>query len=236
MVADSGDIVLLDDGFQSLEVLPEASLVFLPPMLPDRLPGHGDLLPAGPLREHPRVLGRATHWILSGSPEEFPAKAERVRSHLARILPPEAFRPILGQRFVLSGILDGMGARIAEPASLRGARVALVLGIANPDRVIDQVAALGGVLQGVLVFPDHVPYDSLTRTRIHDFARHMEGKGATILLTTEKDQIKWTSPPTDALPIRVLEGEAELYDLPEARGGGGWTRLLDSLLGGERDG
>ena len=62
------------------------------------------------------------------------------------------------------------------------------------------------------------------RKRIHVFSCRMKEKGASLLLTTEKDAIKWTNLPTDSLPVRVLRGRTELLELPS------WERLLDSLL------
>jgi len=227
MVQGDCDIVILDDGFQSLEVLPRAALVFLPSFLLHRAPKLSDMLPAGNLREPPETLSRASHWVLA-VPQEAPGREipddQSVYSRLSGVLSRGLFRPILRQRFLLGDLRDESGQPAGRPDSLAGTRVALVLGIANPRRVVDHVRALGADIAGSLFLPDHAPFDRENRTRIREFARRMKAGGATLLLTTEKDQVKWTESPTGDLPVRVLSGRADLLSP------GLWEDLFASLL------
>ena len=222
------DLAILDDGFQSLEVLPAASLVFLPAFLGERPPRLSDLLPSGPLREPAGALSRATHFVMTsiGDPLRDRELGERALRNLSGVLSPEGLRPVLFQRFRIVEVRDPEGRRILLPGELAGQRVAAVAGIANPDRVAEDLRALGAEVVGSLALPDHVPDTPETRARIDRFAARMKERGAGLLLTTEKDRVKWSAPPTGALPVGVLSGEAELVD--EAR----WAALLASLLGG----
>lgn len=228
MVEGCSDLVILDDGFQSLEVSPTASLVFLPALLKDRPLRRSDLIPSGSLREPPDVLGRATHWVLTipaGSTDPGLPDDHTIYSRLSGVLGKESLRPILRQRFFLESIRDISG-RESPIASLSGLKVALVLGIANPERVIDQIQSLGATLAGSLLLADHAPYNAVNRRRIHDFSLEMTKKGAELLLTTEKDWIKWQDSPKDNLPVGILSGRAEL--LASHR----WEALLSSLFPG----
>ncbi|MGC8500180.1 MAG: tetraacyldisaccharide 4'-kinase [Leptospirillia bacterium] len=217
------DIILLDDGFQSLEVLPDLSFVFLPFEMARRPMGLGDLLPAGPLREPPGVLSRATHWVLGG-PEKM--EVSGLLSNLSRIVGPGKMRPILRTQFRLSAFRDFDGASQTPLESLSGRTVAVVAGIANPQRVEEALNGVGARVAGLLALPDHAPFDSSTREKIRKFSLEMAGEGAEILLTTEKDRIKWTDLPESPLPVGVLEGESLLLDLPE------WERILSRLISG----
>ncbi len=226
MIEESCDIAILDDGFQSLEVLPAAALVFLPALLLQRHPRRSDLLPAGPLREPADVLDRATHWVLAlgeGGTERGQLSDQSIYSRLSGILPESSFRPILRVRFAVFSVREDNG-REHPAASLGGVPVSLVVGIANTDRVIDQVRALGAIVTGSLILPDHASYNEENRIRIETFASKMKRQGARMLLTTEKDRIKWPDSPSLDLPIGVLVGRSDLLD-PER-----WDGLLSVLL------
>ena len=222
------DLVILDDGFQSLEVLPAASLVFLPGFLADRPPRLSDLLPAGPLREPAGGLSRATHFVMSalGDPVRDRERGERALRNLSCVLGPEGLRPMLFQRFRIVEVRDMDGRRILLPGELPGQKVAVVAGIANPSRVEADLRSLGAEVIEALALADHVPDTPETRGLIDNFARRMKEKGATLLLATEKDRVKWSAPPTRELPVGILAGEAELIDEPR------WATLLDRLFGG----
>lgn len=216
------DIVFLDDGFQSLEVCPDLSLVFLPGEMLRRPMGLGDLLPAGPLREAPGVLSRATHWVL-GEGQKREVSGELL-SNLARSVGPGKMRPILRTQFHLSGFYDFDGGARTPLESLSQKTVALVAGIANPGRVEEALLKVGARIQGLLALPDHAPFDASTREKIRRFSREAAKEGAEILLTTEKDRIKWTHLPETSLPVGVLEGESLLLDLPA------WEEILFRLI------
>ena len=220
------DLVILDDGFQSLEILPALSLVFLPELLFRRRPGIRDLLPAGPLREPPRVLTQATHWIVrrrearSGEVRE---REEALRKNLRAMLGEEGMRPILPVEYQLVRFRDFAGG-VANPVeALSGRTVAVVAGIANPRRIVQDLESFGARVAGLLALPDHAPFTPELRETLAGFSRKRASEGAEILLTTEKDRIKWSQCPGGPLPVFVLEGETRLLDT------GAWDRTLALL-------
>ncbi len=222
------DVAILDDGFQSLEVIPPVSLVFLPAFLAERPARLSDLLPSGPLREPVTSLSRATHFVMtsSGDSDRDRERGARALENLSPALSPEALRPVLFQRFRIVEVKSFEGQRILLPGELAGQKVAVVAGIANPERVEADLRGLGAEVSGILALPDHAPDTREMRSRIGCFAEEMKAKGAAHLLATEKDRVKWTEPPTETLPLGILSGEAELCDEPR------WETLLDELLGG----
>ena len=207
------DLVILDDGFQSLEILPTLSLVFLPEALSRRRMGLRDLLPARSLREPPQVLSRATHWVLrrTNLPPEGGGE-DLLRQNLRAMLGEEGMRPMLPVDFRLSRLRDFAGGEVRPIASLAGHTVAVVAGIANPRRILRDLESFGARVAGLLALSDHAPFTPELRERIGGFSRRMAGEGAGILLTTEKDRIKWSDCPEGPLPVFVLEGETCLLD------------------------
>ena len=220
------DLALLDDGFQSLEIIPKASLVFLPAFLEERPARLTDLLPSGSLREPANVLVRASHWVMisCGDMEKDKERAERVRFNLSKTLKSHDLRPILFQRFYLSGIISFSGEMMLAPKDLFGIKVALLAGIANPERVLQGIRNFGAEIVGILTLPDHVHYSENVMGRVARFAAAMKGQGASMMLTTEKDRVKWRTPPTVDLPVGVLVGQSELLE-PDR-----WDDLLSFLL------
>ncbi len=206
------DLVILDDGFQSLEILPTLSLVFLPEALFRRRLGIRDLLPAGTLREPPQALSRATHFLLRRTEVRTEEEVERLRQNLRAMLGEEGMRPILPVDFRLSRLRDVAGGEVRPVESLSGRTVAAVAGIANPRRIVRDLESFGARVAGLLALPDHAPFTPELRETLAGFSRKMAAEGAEILLTTEKDRIKWSQCPESPLPVFVLEGETHLLD------------------------
>ncbi len=227
MIQDLCDLILLDDGFQSLEIIPTLSFVFLPSFLAERpSAGLSDLLPSGPLREPVRVLDRATHWVMpsSGDPVNDMDQTEKVRRHLSGSVAPSGFRPILFQRYAIEGVDDFDRRRILGPKDLAGFKVALVVGIANPMRVLQSLRALGADVVGFLALPDHAQYTPMVWKKVAAFSTAMKEQGARLMLTTEKDRVKWSEAPSTDLSAGVLRGNTELLD-PDR-----WGAVLSPFL------
>ena len=225
------DLVILDDGFQSLEILPTHSLVFLPEALSRRTMGVRDLLPAGPLREPPGVLSRATHWVFRRQEDPSAEEGERelrLRKNLLTMLGPAGMRPILSVVFRLARLREFDGGEAGPVETLSGRRVAVVAGIANPGRIGQALQSRGARMVGLLALPDHAPFTPEIQQKIVHFAREMSSRRAEILLTTEKDRIKWSHCPETPLPFFILEGETRLLNSED------WDSLLTPLRQGTR--
>jgi len=155
------DVIVLDDGFQHLRLARDLDVVVL--AAGDR---GAHVLPAGPLREPWRALGRAD--VLVGTPEaDVPgALAATVRA---------------------SGLVRTANEPVAAAlTALRGKAVVAVCGIARPARFLDLVDAAGARVIATIRFADHHRYDGADWRRIAAAAEQV----ADLVVTTEKDLVK----------------------------------------------
>jgi tetraacyldisaccharide 4'-kinase len=214
----SPDALVLDDGFQHLPLARALDLVLLPAESPL---GNGYCLPAGPLRETPDGLQRASGvvWVYFGSPHPQPLShgvGEGCRGARRCALPfPLA-------RLAGEGDTGGEGfgiptytANVAPTAllrlatgerlpldALRGQPLTLVCGIARPQRFLQMADLLGYTVAEAHAFPDHHAY---TTDELYRFS----GK---TLLTTLKDAVKLRGRLPDDCDAYALLIEARLDD------------------------
>ncbi len=160
-LADGARVVIADDGLQHARLARDAEIVLVDAM---RGWGNGALLPAGPLREDPARLARATAVVLTGSGT--PAVA--LPGLLVRMeLQGAVLRPV-------SGTGDGRAL-----VALAGQRVHALAGIGNPARFFASLrsARLEPIEHP---FPDHHRY-APSELRFGD---------ALPVIMTEKDAVK----------------------------------------------
>ncbi len=207
---EAPDVLVLDDGFQHRKLARDADLVLLDAARPL---GNGRLLPAGPLRERPAALSRATHLLMTGWDEHI-GTASRPREPLTTGLP--CFRA----RTVVDGIRRLEGG--AHALLGKGERVHLVTGVARPQRVRASAQQAGLHVTGHSVFPDHHPFTAGELSACEDAARDADA----IPLTTEKDAVRMVGVTRD--PWLLLSTRLEVVE--------GVDRLLDALLGTHDDG
>ena len=169
------DLILCDDGLQHYRLQRDVEIA----VLDRRGLMNGWPLPAGPLRESSRRLGRVHALVLNGLPTP-PAVTEVL---------PFTMR-LQGDRFYRADD----PARTCSAADLAGLRLHAVAGIGEPQRFFDHLAGMG-VHFVPHAFPDHHDYRSADLEFVGD-----------ALLTTEKDAIKCAGLGT--LPIWVLPVEA----------------------------
>ena len=193
------DTIVLDDGFQHRALARDADLVL----------ASGDallawLLPAGPLREPPRALGRACAVL---AVDELPAARRGVPLFRGTLRPT-----------ALVGV-DGDGQWREESLdALRGRRVVAVAGIARPERFLATLGRAGAVVDEFLAFPDHHAY------RADDAARIAAAAGERLVVATEKDLVKLARLRAPAA-LRALRVALEVED---------GERLLDLLAPASR--
>jgi len=157
-------VILLDDGFQHRRLERRLDLLLLSgeiPMLP------GQVLPAGPLREHPRALERADAFLLPAGAPLPVGLPER---------PVWRFRPEIGGLFDLED-------RPVEDMT----HCLAVSAIARPER-FEEEAARRFTLQARLRFRDHAPWTADIRDLLVEVMK--DHPGARPLLT-EKDARRW---------------------------------------------
>ncbi|MFP5355258.1 MAG: tetraacyldisaccharide 4'-kinase [Gemmatimonadota bacterium] len=141
------DVVVLDDAFQHrwaqrmVDLVVVAAEQWCPPMR---------CLPAGPYREPPAALRRATLVVVTrkSASESVAADVERA---IARFTPAPVTRVAL-QLDMLRRVGDAGAARTLE--SLHGASVVAVAGIGAPRRSVEQLEGVGARVE-LVSFPDH---------------------------------------------------------------------------------
>lgn len=189
--------VILDDGFQHRPLGRDFDLVLLDAASPF---GNGHRLPAGPLREPPAALARATAILLTRAARAGDLAA--LRERVAALAPgawigaadhiPVGLEPLPGAE---RGAGEGSGgATPAGPAGKRpapgaGGAVALAIGTADPASVEESAAALGLRAGPVLTWKDHHRFEE------RDLARVEEARRGRPVITTGKDAPRWRAVP-----------------------------------------
>ena len=170
------NIAVLDDGHATKSVQSNLSVLVLRPGFSERR----HLLPAGRLRE-PLAKGLArAHWVIVNGQ------------------PTDADQALL-QAHDLPWITGGF--RLAPvDEHLRDQSFVLVTGVANPDRVVQSVSAMGLMVRDHLSFPDHHRFQKSDLLKIDQKLMAHDAK----LLTTAKDAERL--PPTLLQQAVVLRG------------------------------
>jgi tetraacyldisaccharide 4'-kinase len=172
-------VVLLDDGFQHLELARDIDLLLV---RPDDLAE--EVLPHGRLRE-PLSAAQAAHAII------VPGALDDVASVAARLggtLPAFA----LEQEFATPRLVRPFGDPVQAGAFGATRRLVAVAGIARPERFFETVRSLEWDLAKTMVFRDHHWFTRKDVQAIHQTVRNL---GASGVITTEKDAVRLTSLP-----------------------------------------
>lgn len=171
------EVIIMDDGFQNFSIAKDISLL----VIDDGL-GNGQLIPAGPLREHPKHGFARAHAVIAMGEEEF--------------VSPAFSGPTLGARIELN-----------EDLRLEGKRVLAFCGIGRPEKFFRTLRGMGAELAGTRSFPDHHRYSPADiewlRTRADALSAH--------LVTTEKDFVRLDEDAREAvlpIPIRAVFDDA----------------------------
>jgi tetraacyldisaccharide 4'-kinase len=191
---------LLDDGFQHRQLHRDIDILLLSSEdLSDRL------LPAGNLREAPEAFQRAT--VLA-----IPADDAELERYLLK--PVAIDRNSEEPRWI--GPVWRLHRRMDVPRCT--GPVAAFCGIARPDQFFAGLERAGIRLAARFAFPDHHRY---TKTDLDRIASEAQKAGATTLLTTEKDRVRFgelaVSLPAslllESVPLRIeIEDEAGVVD------------------------
>lgn len=157
---DGAELILLDDGFQYRALHRDLDLVMLKGGDPL---GKGHYLPWGFLRDNPKRLAEADCIIGSGS---FVSRADiQVQMRIDRV----------------------MGMQGSEITALKGDKVAIFSGIANPGLFKKTVEGLGVEVVCEWVLADH---SKAKEKVLRQFVEKAQRLGAQFVVCTEKDAVK----------------------------------------------
>ena len=198
-VALGADVLLLDDGFQHMQLARDINLALFSA---DRLAGNSRVFPGGELREPVAALRRATGFVLTGVDDRNRERAARF-ADLLRARFPEIPTTLSG--YATDSVVRLSAAGLLEPAGdagLAGRRLFGFCGIARPESFERTVQAAGLEMGGFLPLADHQRYVPAVLDRIRTRAAQA---GAEALVTTEKDLVKLAGCAADlGLPLYAL--------------------------------
>lgn len=185
-VERGAEVVVVDDGFQSLRLQRDLDIVMC-----DEAPGV--LLPTGRGRESPEALDRAALlWHHNRAGVTSARSRERVRAAWLDVAPDR------GSSWVMScnrpgGLFDGYWRRVGGPELLVGQRVFVMAAIARPDPFLTLLRRCRAKIVGTCLARDHAsfrrrhwlcaaraPADLIVCTE-KDLAR-LDGHGASVSL------------------------------------------------------
>ena len=204
------DTLVLDDGLQYLRLAHGSDIVLVDRTAPY---GTGHLLPRGTLREPPANLRRASYILITkcdGSPND--ALIERIRQH-------NPLAPIIecthGPRYV-EEIFTGR----REPLEyLQDKWVAAISGIAVPESFERSLESLGARVEIRRHFPDHYRF---SLKEIDIFMNRCIERDMELVVTTEKDAVRFPKPTDVTVPIWFLRIEVEIL-----KGEEDWEEMID---------
>src|ERR1700723_2584543 len=204
------DAVIMDDAFQHVRLNRDVDLVLVSN---ERGFGNGWMLPAGPMRESIRAVGRADAIIVMNSGTGASAiRPSQMKKLTARNTLHASVRP----RALL--VIDN-GVWRETPLGLASRRVLAVSGLADPSAFYAMLRELDADLIGTFEYADHHAYTNADWQAIVNAMRETD-----LVVTTEKDLIKLERFPfpRDSLYALRLEVTMDPVD----------TRALDELIMG----
>jgi tetraacyldisaccharide 4'-kinase len=192
------DTLLLDDGLQYLHLKHRLDIVLIDRQAPF---GNEYLLPRGTLREPPRNLRRASYiFITKSTGEPNDELIERIRRYnrTAEII------ECAHQPLHLQNVLTGEQVPLER---LRDTYVGSICGIAAPESFEDGLRKLGARLELSKRYTDHHRY---TEAELQSFITRCVRRDLEMIVTTEKDAVRFPRLPKTDVPIYFLRVEIEI--------------------------
>jgi len=192
------DTLLLDDGFQYWRLRGRR----LDIVLVDRQQpfGTGQLLPRGTLREPPSHLARASTIFITKSDGD----TAELRRRIAEFNPSAGIIECIDHPLYLEDVFTGQRLPLA---SLQGRKVASLSGIAQPESFEGSLTALGAELVYSKRFADHHRF---TQQEILNVINRSKKRQAELIVTTQKDAVRFPKIDRRDLPIRFMRVEIKI--------------------------
>ncbi|MFN2492475.1 MAG: tetraacyldisaccharide 4'-kinase [Pyrinomonadaceae bacterium] len=175
------DVFVLDDGLQHLQLARDLNIVSLDATNPW---GNGGLLPYGRLREPVEGLSRADCIVITRT--EQVEDVTPIKDSIKRLV---GTIPVFSSRMLVSEVRGIVGNPVDRESLLRGTLGAFC-GIGSPEPFFNNLRSEGYKLAFTESFPDHHRY---TQAELDLLSLKAKARGATSLITTEKDAVKLTN-------------------------------------------
>jgi tetraacyldisaccharide 4'-kinase len=175
------DVVLLDDGFQHIQLKRTLDIVLIDAGDPF---GNGKLFPAGILREPLTALKRAHAVVIAktGITED--------AARLKEIISAKTRARIFTSRLIPLDVVDCSSGASSPLSSLQGASVIALSGIARPASFTSLLKSLGARVVSECIYRDHYVF---THADLEDVRKKAIAAKADMIITTEKDAVRLSS-------------------------------------------
>jgi tetraacyldisaccharide 4'-kinase len=208
----AADTLLLDDGMQYLDLAHSIDIVLVDAGSPF---GTEALLPRGTLREPPKNLRRASYILITkctGSPND--ALVSRIRKYNKTA---EIIECTHGPIY-----LENVFTRERQPLEfLRDKWVGAISAIAVPEAFEGSLAKLGARVEIQRRFSDHYRF---SRSEVEHFMQRCVERDMELIVTTEKDAVRFPKPASIDVPIYFLRIEVEILKGQEI-----WDALITRI-------
>lgn len=177
------DTLILDDGYQTVRLERDENVLVMDATNPF---GNGYLVPRGILREPVEAARRATHVVLTRC-DQAPNIAPLIEQ-IRAWLPGTPIRKTRHAPARLWRVCDGQ----SEPLEvLRGAPVAIVCGIGNPEAFARTVESLGARIERSVALANHAPISAA------------DIPAADRVIVTEKDAVRLNDAPPNVFALGI---------------------------------
>ncbi|MBL7012354.1 MAG: tetraacyldisaccharide 4'-kinase [Kiritimatiellales bacterium] len=198
------DTLVLDDGFQYLGLQHRMDIVLVDYTNPF---GYGKVLPRGLLREPKRNLKRAGFIFITKCP---PEGAPELKAKLRELNPHAEISECRHSTKYLENLYTR---ERVELRFLKGRKVSAVSGIAVPEGFENGLRGLGAEIVHSAQYADHHRY---TQQEIIETINRAAEAGAEMIITTEKDAVRFPRIDRCDLPVLFLRVEIEMLSGADA--------------------
>ena len=192
------DTLLLDDGLQYLHLKHRLDIVLIDRQAPF---GNEFLLPRGTLREPPRNLRRASYVFITKSTGE---SKDQLIKRIRRYNRTAEIIECAHQPLHLQNVTTG---EIVSLDKLSGAFIGSICGIAAPDSFEGGLKDLGARIEIAKRYIDHHRY---TEAELRSFISRCIRRDLEMIVTTEKDAVRFPLLGKTEVPIFFLRVEIEI--------------------------
>ena len=210
-------LILMDDGFQHRRLHRDLDIVVVDATCPF---GFGHMLPRGLLREPTVGLQRADLVILSRCGSAAEQTLSDIEASITSIKPS---LPVIRSEHAPEALLEHPDQQLPIE-SIRGARVAVISAIGNPDAFTETVRRCGATIIDSRHLPDHARYDPNTVAELRSWIESLDQVDRVVC--THKDLVKLQTDRLGGSPVAAL-----MIDLQIRRGGDILSRWLEKLSG-----
>lgn len=201
------DVVILDDGFQHIQLYRSFNMVMFDASLP--LSSYRTA-PMGYLREGVTALRDADAILISRADQVTSEKIDQLLAFLSKYHRKDI--PIAKFRYQPTQVLDCFDKKVMNLEDLKGKNVIALTAIASPESFYSLIESYGGIVVDKASFPDHYYF---TLEDVNELLFKCSQLNA-IILTSEKDIVKIKrvsqDPKINYIDIQVdfLSGKQEL--------------------------